>query len=140
MLAALGNPRQPLLGLETLAVKVHGVPTVVALAAVVGQGNVALAVAIAAPAPEILVFQMGDGHGDALVPDVIVGAEDRHQIARQVMHRVKIGLGRFALLHPGLVDVAEKGGVAVAYFQGVVVVVGQVKFLVHIRTPCGESG
>ena len=79
-----------------------------ALAAVVRKVDIALSVAVAAPAPEILTVQMGDRHLDPLMPHVVMRPVVGDQIARQRVDGVEKRLGRLRLRHIRLVDVAEK--------------------------------
>ncbi len=108
VLAGLCDPGEPLRYGEAVVVDFDRIPAVMALGPVVGQVDIALAVDVAAPTPEVLAVQVGDRHLDALVPDVVMRAVVGDQVAGQRVDGVEERLGRLGLGHVGVVDVAEE--------------------------------
>ena len=108
MLARLRDPRELLRRCEAVVLHLDRLPAVMALAAVVRQVDIALSVAVAAPSPEVLAFQMGDRHLDPLVPHMVVRAVDGDQVAGQRVDGVEERLGRLGLRHVRLIDIAEQ--------------------------------
>ena len=116
-LARLRDPRELLRRRERLSSTSIDSPVVMALAAVVRQVHITLPAAVAGPAPEVLVVQMGDRHLDSFVPHVVMRTVVGDQIAGQRADGVEKRLGRLRLGHIRLVDVAEKRRSVPVQFQ-----------------------
>src|SRR5690606_19746170 len=106
--ALLGDPVEPVrepgavaVGADRGHLAVHG-------AAVVAELHVAAFAFVRGTAPEVVLPDVRQRPGDALVPDVVVRPVERDQVAGQGAHRVQVGLGRLQHGGVGAVDVGEQ--------------------------------